>query len=124
MAKISPLLLVLLISISVTTNASICKEDGSTMEMRACIVDELKVEEVRLSKALKTALKSSDWIAKEINHSQEDWIKYRDTQCNAVYSLGGSMRFISQPLCLLDLTKQRTTKVLKSFTRDTDYGED
>jgi len=119
----SRLLLLTLIVFSLGVKAGTsCREDGSTMEMRACIVDELKVEEEKLSEALNTALKSSDWIAKEINRSQEDWIKYRDTQCNAVYSLGGSMRFISQPLCLLDLTKQRTIGVLKSFTRDTDYG--
>ena len=98
-----------------------CREDGSTIEMRACFVDELKVEEEKLAKALSTALKSSDWIAKEINQSQDAWIRYRDTHCNAVYSLGGSIRFVSHPLCLLDLTKQRTIDILESFTRHTDY---
>ena len=101
----------------------LCREDGSTIEMRACLMDELKVEEHKLDKVLNRALKSSDWIAKEINQSQEAWIKYRDAHCNAVYSLGGSIRLVSHPSCLLDLTKQRTQKLLNSFTRDTDYVE-
>lgn len=115
------ILILLLFSFSFNANANIdCREDGSTMEMRVCFIDELKVEEYKLDKALNRALKSSDWIAKEINQSQEHWIKYRDAHCNAVYSLGGSIRLVSHPSCLLDLTKQRTQKILNSFIRDTD----
>lgn len=107
-------------------NAEIkCKEDGSTMEMRACFIDELKIEEDRLAKALDAALDSSDWVAREINRSQNAWIVYRDAHCDAVYSSssGGTIRLIEYPLCLVELTKQRTKNLLMSFTSDTDYKD-
>jgi len=117
----------ILIALSIVFNNSLasieCREDGSTMEMRACFISELKVEEQKLSSALEKALKSSDWVAKEIKQSQNAWIKYRDAHCGAVWSSDspGTMRLISYPSCLVNLTRQRTKDVLRSFTRHTDY---
>ena len=102
-----------------------CREDGSTMEMRACFIDELKIEEGKLAKVLDGALKSSDWVAREIERSQNAWIVYRDAHCDAVYNSadGGSMRFVEHPQCLIELTKQRTKNLLMGFVRDTDYKD-
>lgn len=119
------LLVILLFGLSVRADI-LCREDGSTMEMRACFMSELKVEEQKLSNALEKALKSSDWISKEINQSQDAWIKYRDAHCGAVWSSDspGTIRLISYPSCLVDFTKQRTKNILQSFIRHTDYTGD
>jgi len=116
-------LLILFTILSINTNAEIiCREDGSTMEMRACFIDELRFEERILAKALDKALKSSDWVTEEINQSQDAWIKYRDVHCAAVYAVadGGSISLISTPSCLVILTKERISNILGSFTRHTD----
>ena len=116
------LLVILLFGLSVRADI-LCREDGSTMEMRAGFMDELKVEGQKLAKALGRAIKSSDWVAKEINQSQDAWVKYRDAHCGAVWHSDnpGSIRLISYPSCLVNLTKQREKNLLQSFTRQTDY---
>ena len=120
-------ILILITILSVNTNAEIqCRDDGSTVEMRACFIDDLRVEEINLANALEIALEQTDWIVKEIHQSQDAWIKYRDSQCNAVYAKasGGTIGIISQPACLVDLTKTRAIKLLNSFTSHTnvDYS--
>jgi len=120
------IILTLITIFSMNTNAEIkCREDGSTMEMRACFIDELKMEEDKLAKALDAALKSSDWVAREIEKSQNAWVVYRDAHCDAVYNSSGdgSIRFIEHPMCLVGLTRQRADDLLTSFTRDTDYKD-
>jgi len=120
------IILILWALLSMSANSEIkCKEDGSTMEMRACFIDELMIEEGKLAKALDNALKSSDWVAREIRRSQNAWIVYRDAHCDAVYSSagGGSIRFIEYPQCLVELTKQRTKSLSMSFINDTDYKD-
>lgn len=118
------LLILILFSLGVRAEI-LCHEDGSTMEMRRCFMNKLIIEEQKMDRALKKALKSSDWVAIEINQSQEAWIKYRDAHCGAVWvkDISGTIRFISYPICLVDLTKQRTKEILQSFTRHTDYIE-
>ena len=120
-------LLILLTTLSINANAEIkCREDGSTMEMRACFIDELQTEEKNLIKALDIALKRTDWIVKEIHESQDAWIKYRDAHCGAIHAADspGTIRLISHPSCLVDLTKARATELIDSFTRHTDYVGD
>ena len=97
---------------------SACLDDAyTTTDMRECYIAELKIEEKKLDVILNKAYKESSWIADEIKQSQSDWLKYRESHCNAIYSYyeRGTMRFIAHPSCMVSLTKERQNQLYINF---------
>ena len=111
------ILLLLLISF----NAYSACLDGAltTVDMRNCYIVELKVEEQKLNDTLNQAYKESSWIAKEIKQSQEAWVQYRNSHCDAIYSYyeRGTMRFIAHPACMVEITKVRQKELYIDFIK-------
>jgi len=111
------LLLTSLLLLSFNSYSACLDSAYSTMEMRKCYVDEFKAEEQKLSDTLQQAYKTSPSITKEIKQSQLTWLGYRKSHCNAVYASYdfGSMRFIEEPACLVNLTKLRINELYTDF---------
>jgi uncharacterized protein YecT (DUF1311 family) len=98
-----------------------CLDDAiSTLDIRDCYIAELKIEEQKLGDMLSKAYKNSDYIIKEIKKSQGDWLRYRKSQCDAVYySYGsGSMRLFAPTACMVELTKLRQNRIDMDFIKN------
>ena len=92
----------------------------STVEISACHIAELQIENQKLNEMLDKAYKESDWIAQEIKQSQDNWIQYMESHCRAIHAFygNGTMRLIAYPACKIELTKQRQKQLYISFVGD------
>jgi uncharacterized protein YecT (DUF1311 family) len=108
-----------LVLLSLNTQANCLDDAISTLDIRDCYIAEIKIEEQKIDEILGKAYKISDHIIKEIKKSQNDWLRYRKSQCDAVYySYGrGAMKLIAPEACMVELTKQRRKQIDIDFIR-------
>jgi uncharacterized protein YecT (DUF1311 family) len=119
--KISRFLFTLLLpSFLATANDIDCKNTFTTIEINACIGDALenenKVLGLYLSKA-KERYANQVTVITSIHQSQQDWLVYRQSHCDAVYDIwsDGSIRGLMFGECMLKLTKQRTHQIWADY---------
>ncbi|MBC3881608.1 DUF1311 domain-containing protein [Undibacterium sp. LX40W] len=106
-------------------SADPCKTQANTLEINECGKQELAKKDKELNaayqqlmKKLAPADKSDDTkyaeVKKQLIEAQKNWIKYRDADCSAKYTLyeQGSIRGIVHLSCLREKTEQRTKELL------------
>ena len=102
-----------------------CKTQDNTIEINECGKIELAKKDKELNAAYQALMKrlapsdkSDDTkygdIKKQLVEAQKNWIKYRDADCSAKYTLyeQGSIRGIVHLSCLKEKTEQRTKELL------------
>lgn len=112
-------------SIAAEQAADPCKTQANTLEINECGKQELAKKDKELNaayqqlmKKLAPADKSDDTkyaeVKKQLIEAQKNWIKYRDADCSAKYTLyeQGSIRGIVHLSCLREKTEQRTKELL------------
>ena len=86
-----------------------CASPITTADILDCVNAELAIEDKRLNKAYKAAMKKvSD--KKALRNVQRQWIKTRDKEC-AIDPDGGTAALVNAQGCLLDMTKQRANEL-------------
>lgn len=97
-----------------------CINTTTTLEINACIgaalENENKVLSLYLNKAKERYAEKSELI-NLINSSQEQWLLYRQSQCDTVYDIwsDGTIRGAMFGECMLKLTKQRTHQIWEDY---------
>ena len=112
-------------SVAAEQAADPCKTQANTLEINECGKQELAKKDKELNaayqqlmKKLTPADKSDDTnyaeVKKQLMEAQRNWIKYRDADCSAKYTLyqQGSIRGIVHLSCLREKTEQRTKELL------------
>ncbi len=112
-------------SMAAAQTADPCKTQDNTIEINECGKIELAKKDKELNaayqqllKKLAPADKSDDTkyaeVKKQLIEAQKNWIKYRDADCSAKYTLyeQGSIRGIVHLSCLIQRTEQRTKELL------------
>ena len=103
-----------------------CKTQDNTIEINECGKIELAKKDKELNAAYQALIKrlapsdkSDDTnyteIKKQLVEAQRNWIKYRDTDCSAKYTLyeQGTIRGIVHLSCLKAKTEQRTKELME-----------
>ena len=103
-----------------------CKTQDNTIEINECGKIELAKKDKELNAAYQALIKrlapsdkSDDTnyteIKKQLVEAQRNWIKYRDADCSAKYTLyeQGTIRGIVHLSCLKAKTEQRTKELLE-----------
>ena len=118
----SKTLLALLLFTSLFCGASEidCSKASTTNEINVCKHKELDKSEALLKKYLKASknhYKDEDEVIALINKSQEKWLSYRESHCDAIYKIweGGTIRGVMHGQCMVDVTKNRTYELWKSY---------
>ena len=110
-------LLFILLSISSFAKEKLdCNNAMTTIDINRCMSLELeKVESIMESYLTKSKerYKDDDVSLKSIENSQDIWLKYRDSHCNAVYDTwrDGTIRGSMSIGCKIDLTQKRTKEL-------------
>jgi uncharacterized protein YecT (DUF1311 family) len=87
--------------------------DGSTYDIVTCQKANLAILEKRLAAAYAKALEMADNVKqrKQLEIAQEQWLKFRDVDCD-YYELGeGTIARIRGGICMLDLTRARAKEL-------------
>ena len=119
-------LFLLLIATSSAHASDLCKEAYTTIEINQCAEAEYEKADKKLNVAYQGALKVSESVEDKqqrkdtrqgLIEAQRLWVKFRDKDCGAVYSLwsDGTIRGAMFWGCMHARTEQRT-KELESFT--------
>ncbi|NTX80829.1 DUF1311 domain-containing protein [Serratia proteamaculans] len=88
------------------------KQGGSTGGAEACIAAEFKFWDARLNKAYKESLKLTAPEPKAWRQAQRDWLKFKDSQCNALIAgPHGSGDATDAASCNLIMTIERTQQL-------------
>ncbi|MBD9362850.1 lysozyme inhibitor LprI family protein [Methylomonas fluvii] len=94
-------------------SACMDKSEGVTVSMLDCIADETKLQDDRLNKAYKSALKSIDPArVKALQDAQRAWVKFRDSNCGFYANPdGGTAATISANDCVMSSTAERAQEI-------------
>ncbi len=108
-----------------TNTADPCKTQANTIEINECAKSELAKKDKALNAAYQMLIKklapadkfddiNYTEVTKQLLEAQKNWIKYRDADCKAKYTLNeqGTMRGIVHLSCLIERTEQRTKELL------------
>jgi uncharacterized protein YecT (DUF1311 family) len=89
------------------------KPGGSTSSMLECAVKETKVQDLKLNKEYKNAMKVLEPKKQaELKDVQRVWVKYRDVQCGFYEGLtGGTMDSLNASSCFLNMTADRAEEI-------------
>ncbi|CAI1093061.1 lysozyme inhibitor LprI family protein [Serratia quinivorans] len=88
------------------------KPDNNTPTIAACIEAEFKLWDARLNKAYKQSLKLTAPEPKAWRQAQRDWLKFKDSQCNALIAgPHGSGDATDAASCDLIMTIERTQQL-------------
>jgi uncharacterized protein YecT (DUF1311 family) len=88
------------------------KPDNNTPSVDACIEAEFKLWDARLNKAYKQSLKLTAPEPKAWRQAQRDWLKFKDSQCNALIAgPHGSGDATDAASCDLIMTIERTQQL-------------
>ncbi|WP_249265859.1 lysozyme inhibitor LprI family protein [Serratia proteamaculans] len=88
------------------------KPDNDTPSMAACIETEFNLWDARLNKAYKQSLKLTAPEPKAWRQAQRDWLKFKDSQCNALVAAPhGSGDMLDSASCQLNMTIERTLQL-------------
>jgi len=81
---------------------------GVTYDMAECTHKEIEYQDRLLNSAYQTAMRSLEPDrATKLRQAQRAWIMYRDSQCEAVASSGGTMDILNRGGCILSETVTR-----------------
>lgn len=97
-----------------------CNHAINTIEINACLGKELEVVEAQLARYLAKSHERYDnesAITHALDQSQQDWLVYRQSHCDAIYTVwsDGSIRGAMFGECMLTLTKQRTHQIWEDY---------
>jgi uncharacterized protein YecT (DUF1311 family) len=107
-----------------------CDPGGSTLEMTACEFDNYKAADKKLNEVYKEVIAKAkkmdaeypeggiepyDGYEDSIRKSQRAWVGYRDADClrTTLDARGGSMRNMTYPACLAEMTNNRIKELQK-----------
>jgi uncharacterized protein YecT (DUF1311 family) len=93
---------------------------GTTYDQSVCLSAKHKRTDAELNASYQKALKSAHYGEKDVQNlkdAQRKWIVYRDAACEAEYYLwgGGSGGPNAHIMCLIELTKERTTHLKVAY---------
>ncbi len=117
-------LLIVFVSLSFLTVAEEavldCDSAMTTLQINYCASIELALAQAELAQYLEATFehKSHDpELVKSIKVSQEDWLAYRSSHCDSVYTQwrDGTIRGVMAISCKTKLTKQRTHEIWTNF---------
>lgn len=102
-----------------------CDEAYSTLEINQCAEDKLALAKQQLQVYLAQSIhqNSADKaLVDAINIAQKQWLLYRKTECNAVYTQWqqGTIRGVMALSCQLAITQQRTLTLWQHYLRPMD----
>lgn len=115
-----------------------CANAAATLEIDACLSEELKRERARMDHYLATARLMAERqdestvgtpeASKQVRFlgdAQGAWEAYDKVVCNGVYDkwLGGSIRNAAALRCHIDMTRERTFVVWRDFIAPADSSE-
>lgn len=85
----------------------------TTVSMRGCNGDELKVQDKRLNLAYKNAMAQLEAPQQgRLRDAQRLWVKYRDSNCDMYFQLtGGSIDALNGGSCVLRMTGERADEL-------------
>ncbi len=97
-----------------------CKSPITTIEINTCIGREMESAEATLNKYFLASIHQNtndQEITKLVRKSQETWKQYREEHCSAIYQLWikGTIRGVMHGQCKLQLTKDRTYELWRSY---------
>jgi uncharacterized protein YecT (DUF1311 family) len=108
-----------------TNTADPCKTQANTIEINECAKSELAKKDKALNTAYQILIKklaptdkfddiNYTEVKKQLLEAQQNWIKYRDADCKAKYTLNekGTIRGVVHLGCLIERTEQRTKELL------------
>jgi len=82
--------------------------DGNTYQIVECQNGKLKLLEQRLAVAYQKALQMAEpKRRKQLETAQEQWLKFRDADCEYYELGGGTIARVEGGYCMLDLTRTR-----------------
>jgi uncharacterized protein YecT (DUF1311 family) len=123
------LIALLLASVTATVAALDCDKAISTPEINACASQEQEKAEARLNKVYRRVLKNLDHrddgldnyseMKKTLVEAQRAWVKFREADCNAVYTrhASGTIRGVMFIGCMQAHAEQRI-KELEQYDAD------
>jgi uncharacterized protein YecT (DUF1311 family) len=89
------------------------KSGGTTSSMLECADKETKIQDLKLNKAYKNAMKALEPKKQmELKDVQRLWVKYRDAHCGFYEGLtGGTMDSLNTSSCFLEMTAVRVEEL-------------
>jgi uncharacterized protein YecT (DUF1311 family) len=89
------------------------KSGGVTSSMLDCGNAEIKIQDTKLNKAYKNAMKALEPKKQtELKDVQRLWVKYRDAQCGFYNELtGGTIDSLNASSCFLNMTAERAEEI-------------
>lgn len=89
------------------------KSGGVTSSMLDCGNAETKIQDTKLNKAYKNAMKALEPKKQtELKDVQRLWVKYRDSQCGFYNGLtGGTVDSLNASSCFLNMTAERAEEI-------------
>ncbi len=120
MRSIVLVLQLLLLSEAFASDDIDCENLITTIEINACIAQEVEIAEGTLNKYFLASIhqNSNDQeVIKLVRKSQETWKQYREEHCSAIYQMWieGTIRGAMYAQCKLQLTKDRTYELWRSY---------
>lgn len=120
MKKIICSIIFALFSILAFANQLDCENAVTTIEINICIGQEIVVANHSLSQYIlkaKERYTAKATVIALIDQSQQDWLVYRQSHCDAVYDIwsDGSIRGVMFGECMLKLTEQRTHQIWDDY---------
>ncbi|MDH3231114.1 MAG: lysozyme inhibitor LprI family protein [Alphaproteobacteria bacterium] len=103
--------LVLLLPSSASA-AGLCKNSKNTLEMNACLSEEVRIARTELGKYLEESRRHYAEEPKSIaalDKAQKSWLDFQEAHCRAVYEIWseGTIRNAKYADCLLKSTRRR-----------------
>ena len=106
-------LIIAFIPLAYATN---CDQAITTIENNTCLAQQLAVATKQMDQYIakaKARFADQPKVIASIEHSQQNWLLYRQSHCDSVYAIwsDGTIRGTMFGECMLKLTKQRTYQV-------------
>ena len=111
-----------------TENLVDCNDPYTTPDINYCAGKELEGAEATMKQYFKASLKQLEEdieVVDAIKLSQHDWLQYRESYCDAIYSQWreGTIRGVMYLSCKKQLTQQRTHTLWADFLTYMDSTE-
>jgi uncharacterized protein YecT (DUF1311 family) len=85
--------------------------DGSTAAMSECLSAQSNTWNQRLNVEYREALKRGEIKASKLRSAQRAWLRYRDANCEAYYSVKGTISTTLTGHCYVDMTRARALEL-------------
>jgi uncharacterized protein YecT (DUF1311 family) len=85
--------------------------DGGPMAMAECFKAQSDVWERRLDEDYRAVLARAEIEPDKLRAAQKAWLHYRDANCEAYYTVKGSIARILTGRCWRDMTRDRTLEL-------------